>query len=201
MRAFEYGTRAAKAFAREQRRDNPAMRRPSRVESLRPTAIRQIFDDPRALTPTQSKCVRPSGYVKPVELARRRCGAKGRAKRRGMEAPRVKLAGGDTDYWVLEPVALFYGQVGVNTMAPHPNAAKLATNYLLSKEGQELYGKAMTQGSRRLDVNTAWLKEFGIQGCKDVMSVQDYLRVETHLESSVLKIRNPAIALATKLLK
>ena len=95
MRAFEYGTRAAKAFAREQRRDNPAMRRPSRVESLRPTAIRQIFDDPRALTPTQSKCVRPSGYVKPVELARRRCGAKGRAKRRGMEAPRVKLAGGD----------------------------------------------------------------------------------------------------------
>jgi iron(III) transport system substrate-binding protein len=50
----------------------------------------------------------------------------------------VKLAGGDTDYWVLEPVALFYGQVGVNTMAPHPNAAKLAANYLLSKEGQEM---------------------------------------------------------------
>src|SRR5207249_9347114 len=60
-----------------------------------PTAIRQIFDDPRALTPTQSKCVHPSGYVKPVELARRRCDAKGRAKRRGMEAPRVKLTGGD----------------------------------------------------------------------------------------------------------
>jgi iron(III) transport system substrate-binding protein len=54
----------------------------------------------------------------------------------------VKLAGGDTDYWVLDPVALFYGQVGVNTLAPHPNAAKLAANYLLSKDGQEMLPKA-----------------------------------------------------------
>jgi iron(III) transport system substrate-binding protein len=54
----------------------------------------------------------------------------------------VKLAGGDTDYWVLEPVALFFGQVGVNTLAPHPNAAKLAANYLLSKEGQEMLPRA-----------------------------------------------------------
>jgi iron(III) transport system substrate-binding protein len=54
----------------------------------------------------------------------------------------VKLAGGDTDYWVLEPVALFYGQVGVNTLAPHPNAAKLAANFLLSKEGQEMLPRA-----------------------------------------------------------
>lgn len=54
----------------------------------------------------------------------------------------VKIAGGDTDYWVLEPVALFYGQVGVNNQAPHPNAAKLAANYLLSKEGQEMLPRA-----------------------------------------------------------
>jgi iron(III) transport system substrate-binding protein len=53
----------------------------------------------------------------------------------------VKIAGGDTDYWVLEPVALFYGQVGVNTLAPHPNAAKLAANFLLSKEAQEMLPK------------------------------------------------------------
>ena len=84
---------------------------------------------------------------------------------------------------------------------PHPNAAKVFVNWLLSKEGQEIYGKAMTQGTRRLDVSTEWLKEFGIQGCREVMTVEDYLRLETHLESSVLKIRNPAIALATKLLK
>jgi hypothetical protein len=50
-------------------------------------------------------------------------------------------------------------------------------------------------------VDTEWLKEAGIQGCKDVMTVDEYLRLETHLESSVRKIRTPAIALAAKLLK
>ncbi len=93
------------------------------------------------------------------------------------------------------------GVVTVVKNPPHPNAAKIFVNWLLSKEGQELYGKAMTQGTRRLDVSTEWLKEAGIQGCKDVMTVDDYLRLETHLESSVKKIRTPAIALATKLLK
>ena len=93
------------------------------------------------------------------------------------------------------------GVVTVVKNPPHPNAAKVFVNWLLSKEGQEIYGKAMTQGTRRLDVSTEWLKEFGIQGCKDVMTVEDYLRLETHLESSVRKIRDPAIALATKLLK
>jgi len=84
---------------------------------------------------------------------------------------------------------------------PHPNGAKIFVSWLLGKEGQELYGKAMIQGTRRLDVDTQWLKEFGIEGCKDVMTVEDYYRLETHLESSVFKLRNPAIALATKLLK
>jgi iron(III) transport system substrate-binding protein len=93
------------------------------------------------------------------------------------------------------------GVVTVVKNPPHPNAAKVFVNWLLSKEGQEIYGKAMVQGTRRLDVGTEWLKDFGIQGCKDVMTVDDYLRLETHLESSVLKIRNPAITLATKLLK
>jgi ABC-type glycerol-3-phosphate transport system substrate-binding protein len=93
------------------------------------------------------------------------------------------------------------GVVTVVKNPPHPNAAKVFVNWLLSKDGQETYGKAMTQGTRRLDVSTAWLKEYGIQGCKDVMAVEDYLRLETHLESSVLKIRNPAVALANKLLR
>lgn len=83
----------------------------------------------------------------------------------------------------------------------HPNAAKIFVSWLLGKEGQELYGKAMVQGTRRLDVDTQWLKEFGAEACKDIMAVEDYYRLETHLESSVLKLRNPAIALATTLLK
>jgi iron(III) transport system substrate-binding protein len=93
------------------------------------------------------------------------------------------------------------GVVTVVKNPPHPNAARVFVNWLLSKEGQEIYGKAMVQGTRRLDVSTEWLKESGIRGCKDVMTVDDYLRLETHLESSVLKIRTPATALATKLLK
>jgi iron(III) transport system substrate-binding protein len=48
----------------------------------------------------------------------------------------VKLAGGPTDYWPLEPVALFFGQVGVSAKAPHPNAARLAANFMLSRECQ-----------------------------------------------------------------
>ena len=93
------------------------------------------------------------------------------------------------------------GVVTVVKNPPHPNASRVFVNWLLSKEGQETYGKAMVQGTRRLDVSTEWLKESGVQGCKDVMTVEDYLRLETHLESSVLKIRTPATALATKLLK
>ena len=93
------------------------------------------------------------------------------------------------------------GVVAVVKNPPHPNATKVFVNWLLGKEGQELYGRAMVQGTRRLDVNTEWLKEFGIEGCKDVMTVEDYYRLETHLESSVVKLRTPAIALANKLLR
>ena len=53
----------------------------------------------------------------------------------------VQLSGGATDFWVLEPVALFFGQVGVNAKAPHPKAALLAANYALSKEGQSFLPK------------------------------------------------------------
>lgn len=93
------------------------------------------------------------------------------------------------------------GSISFIKGAPNPNAAKVFVNWFLSKEGQELYGKAMTQGTRRLDVDTKWLKPAGSEGCKDVMTVDDYLRLETHLESSVKAIRTPAVALANKLLK
>lgn len=92
------------------------------------------------------------------------------------------------------------GVVTVVKNPPHPNSTKVFINWLLGKEGQELYGKAMLQGTRRLDVDTQWLKESGIEACKDIMTVEDYYRRETHLESSVNKLRKPATALAEKLL-
>lgn len=91
------------------------------------------------------------------------------------------------------------GVITVLKNPPHPNATKIFVNWLLSKEGQEMYGKIMVQGTRRLDVNTDWLKESGVEACKDVMKVEDYRRWETHSEAASGKYRKPAIALAKSL--
>ena len=48
----------------------------------------------------------------------------------------VKLAGGATDYWAMDPVALIFGSIGVSANAPHPNAARLLANFVLSQEAQ-----------------------------------------------------------------
>jgi iron(III) transport system substrate-binding protein len=48
----------------------------------------------------------------------------------------LKLAGGPTDFWALDPVTLAFGSIGVNTQAPHPKTALLAANFMLSQEGQ-----------------------------------------------------------------
>jgi iron(III) transport system substrate-binding protein len=50
----------------------------------------------------------------------------------------VKLSGAPTDYWALDPVALIFGSVGINSQAPHPKAALLAANFVLSREAQTL---------------------------------------------------------------
>lgn len=48
----------------------------------------------------------------------------------------VKMSGAPTDYWLLNPVAVIFGAIGINTLAPHPNAAKLAVNFALSRQAQ-----------------------------------------------------------------
>jgi iron(III) transport system substrate-binding protein len=53
----------------------------------------------------------------------------------------VKLAGAPIDVWPLDPVTLFFGQVGVNARAPHPTAARLAANFMLSRECQQFLAK------------------------------------------------------------
>jgi iron(III) transport system substrate-binding protein len=65
----------------------------------------------------------------------------------------VKLAGMPVDYWVLDPVAVTYGQIAINAQAPHPNTAKLLLNYLISYEAEAMrtkWGRIPT----RLDVPT-----------------------------------------------
>jgi iron(III) transport system substrate-binding protein len=53
----------------------------------------------------------------------------------------VKLGGAPIEIFALDPVALFFGQVGINAKAPSPNAAKLAANFMLSQECQQFLAK------------------------------------------------------------
>ena len=65
------------------------------------------------------------------------------------------------------------GAVSVVKNSSHPNAAKVFVNWLLSKEGQESYGKAMGQATRRLDIDTKWLAEYGTRASKDFLSFEE----------------------------
>ena len=62
----------------------------------------------------------------------------------------VRLAGGPIDVWPLDPVTLFFGQVGVNAKAPHPNAARLAANFMLSQECQQFLASPPAPTSPRI---------------------------------------------------
>jgi ABC-type Fe3+ transport system substrate-binding protein len=53
----------------------------------------------------------------------------------------VKLGGGPIEIMPLDPVPLYFAQVAVNARAPHPNAARLAANFMLSQECQIFYAK------------------------------------------------------------
>jgi ABC-type Fe3+ transport system substrate-binding protein len=50
----------------------------------------------------------------------------------------MRLSGAPTDYWGLDPVAVFFGSVAVNPLAPHPKTAQLAANFVLSPEAQHM---------------------------------------------------------------
>ena len=92
------------------------------------------------------------------------------------------------------------GNVVVLKNAPHPNGAKLFVNWLLSKEGQEVFSKALGQGTRRLDVDTKWLKDIGVHAAKDTLTFDEYYQLENQSENKVLKIRKPAAIVARNLL-
>jgi iron(III) transport system substrate-binding protein len=53
----------------------------------------------------------------------------------------VKLAGQPTDFWVLDPVSQQYGQLGIASNAANPNAARVAANFMLSRESQQFLAK------------------------------------------------------------
>jgi len=53
----------------------------------------------------------------------------------------VLLSGAPTDFWALDPVGLAFGSVGVSSQAPHPKAAQLAANFMLSREAEQFLTK------------------------------------------------------------
>jgi iron(III) transport system substrate-binding protein len=91
------------------------------------------------------------------------------------------------------------GNIVALTNAPHPNATKVFLNWLLSKEGQTAFTKAMGQPTRRFDVETQWTKEYGHVAAKEVLTPEKYDELENSSEGVVNKIRKPAMALAEKL--
>ena len=93
------------------------------------------------------------------------------------------------------------GHVTIIKGAPHPNASKVFVNWFLGKEGQEIFGKAMGQGTRRFDVETQWLKEFGVIAAKDSLTPDQYPKLENQSEEKVYKVREPAAELARKILE
>lgn len=92
------------------------------------------------------------------------------------------------------------GHVIVLKNAPHPNAARLFLNWFMGREGQEVYTKAMHQPTRRLDVDTKWLREFGVLPAKDHLTVDQYYKRQNQSEEKIIRWREPAAALARKLL-
>ncbi|HEY3168781.1 MAG TPA: extracellular solute-binding protein [Candidatus Binatia bacterium] len=99
------------------------------------------------------------------------------------------------------PASNSFGVIGIIKDPPHLNAAKVFINWFLSREGQDWYGRIMQNGTRRLDVDTKWLKETGISAAKDALTVQEYHRVRNHLEDKYTKVRVPAGKFAETILR
>jgi iron(III) transport system substrate-binding protein len=99
-----------------------------------------------------------------------------------------------------------YGTAGSGNLAiiktpAHPNSTKVFVNWLLSREGQEVVSRGLAQASRRLDVDTRWLRELGTIAAKDVMSSEEFWQVENQSEEKLEKVRKPALKFAHILFK
>jgi ABC-type Fe3+ transport system substrate-binding protein len=93
-----------------------------------------------------------------------------------------------------------YGHLTVLKNGPHPNATKVFINWLLGRDGQEIFSRAMGVGTRRLDVNTLWLKKFGVIAAKDGLTIEQYHRLENQSEEKIHTLREPGAAIARRLL-
>lgn len=93
------------------------------------------------------------------------------------------------------------GNLAVIKAPAHPNSTQVFVNWLLSREGQEVTSRGLAQATRRLDVDTGWLRESGTIPAKDTMTVEEFLQIENQSEEKLDKVRKPALKVAQSLLK
>jgi iron(III) transport system substrate-binding protein len=93
------------------------------------------------------------------------------------------------------------GNLAIIKAPAHPNATKVFVNWVLGREGQEVVSRTLGQATRRLDVDTAFLRESGTIAAKDVMSISDFLQIENQSEEKLDKVREPASKFAQAVLK
>lgn len=82
-----------------------------------------------------------------------------------------------------------FGSLAVINRAPHPNAAAVFINWLLTKEGQLVWSKAINAVSRRVDVPTDHLPAYSIPkpGGKYWDSDSEEAQTQTAEEEKILK--------------
>src|SRR5262249_2913994 len=94
-----------------------------------------------------------------------------------------------------------YGHVTILKNQPHPNATKGFVNWLLSRDGQEIFFRGMGVGTKRLGIDTKWVREVGIIAAKDgPLALGQFHQFETQSEDKIYKVREPGAAVARKLL-
>src|SRR5262245_9243390 len=72
----------------------------------------------------------------------------------------VQLSGAPIEFWALDPVALFFGSVGISAQVPHPRAALMAANFVLSREAQQFLTQRGRMPTRRdVPVNPPYVQE------------------------------------------
>lgn len=88
-------------------------------------------------------------------------------------------------------LATGFGGLALANRAPHPNAAAVYINWLLTKDGQTLLSRGLAYASRRLDVPTDHLPPFMIPEADEGYFEMDH--------EETLKRRNAAVALAREI--
>jgi ABC-type Fe3+ transport system substrate-binding protein len=82
--------------------------------------------------------------------------------------------------------------VGVVNRAPHPNAAKVYLNWLLSRDGQLDWSRATGVGSRRTDIPTDHLPDYVVPR-PGVKYQQSWKEALVDLKEEVMELLRTAI--------